>query len=152
MLRLQELMRRHRFAVHLDVRSYFPSIDREILRRLLARRIRDDRFLAGIGAHIAHLLRDMSQDTADGFINIPREYLEAHGIGPEDMQSPPYRAWVRGRVELARQYLCEGKRYLDRLDVLRCKIVGYWYCARFEGVLDAIEHDGYVLRPAYNER
>ena len=47
-LRLQELMRRHRFAVHLDVKSYFPSIDREILRRLLARRIRDDRFLAVI--------------------------------------------------------------------------------------------------------
>jgi hypothetical protein len=55
-------------------------------------------------------------------------------------------------MELARQYLCEGKRYLDGLDVLRCKIVGYWYCARFEGVLDTIERDGYILRPAYNER
>jgi phytoene/squalene synthetase len=112
----------------------------------------DDRYLAAIGAHIAHLLRDAALDTADGFINIPREYLEAHGIGPEDMESPSYRAWVRDRVELARQHLCEGKRYLDGLDVLRCKIVGYWYCARFEGVLDTVERDGYILRPAYNER
>ncbi len=44
-LRLLEMMRRHRFALHLDVRSYFPSIDLDILRRLLEYRIRDDRFL-----------------------------------------------------------------------------------------------------------
>lgn len=44
-LRIVELTRRHRFAVHLDVRAYFPSIDREIVRALLARRIRDGRFL-----------------------------------------------------------------------------------------------------------
>jgi phytoene/squalene synthetase len=112
----------------------------------------EDRYLATIAAHIAHLLRDTSLDTADGFINIPREYLETHGIGPEDLDSPAYQAWVQNRVELARGYFCEGKHYLDDLDVLRCKIVGYWYCARFEGVLDTIERDGYTLRAAYNER
>ena len=112
----------------------------------------EDRYLASIAAHITHLLRDMLLDTAEGYINIPREYLEAHGIGPEDVESPPFRAWVRGRVELARQYFREGKRYLDNLDVLRCKIVGYWYCARFEGVLDAIEREGYILRAVYGER
>jgi len=112
----------------------------------------DDRYLATIGAHIAHLLRDTSLDTADGIINIPREYLEAHGIGPEDLDSPLFRAWVRGRVEQAWRYFREGKVYLDDLDVLRCKIVGYWYCARFEGVLDTIEHDGYILRAEYNEQ
>jgi phytoene/squalene synthetase len=110
------------------------------------------RYAAGAGAHIAHLLRDMLPDTADGFVNIPREYLDAHGIGPSDIGSSPYRAWVRERVDLARQRFAEGKRYLDQLGVLRCKIVGYWYCARFEGVLDAIERDGYVLRAAYRER
>ncbi len=45
-LRLTEHIRRHRFFLHLDIRAYFPSIDREILRGLLARRIRDHRFLA----------------------------------------------------------------------------------------------------------
>jgi phytoene/squalene synthetase len=112
----------------------------------------DERYLAAMGAHIAHLLRDTSLDTADGFINIPREYLEAHGIGPEDMDSPPFRAWVRDRVEQAREYFREGKRYLDDLDVLRCRIAGYWYGARFEGVLDTVERDGYILRGEYNER
>ena len=112
----------------------------------------EDRYQAAFAAHIAHLLRDTFLDTADGFINIPREYVETHGISPEDVDSPPFRAWVRGRVELARRYFREGKRYLDDLESLRCKIVGYWYCARFEGVLDTIERDGYVLRAGYNER
>lgn len=44
-LRILELMRRHRFALHLDVKTYFPSVDLGILRRLLAERIRDGRFL-----------------------------------------------------------------------------------------------------------
>jgi phytoene/squalene synthetase len=114
--------------------------------------VTEDRYLAATAAHIAHMLRDMVPDIADGYVNIPREYLEAHAISPEDVDSSPFRAWVRGRVEQARQYFREGKRYLDGLDVLRCKIAGYWYCARFEGVLDTIERDGYILRAAYNER
>jgi phytoene/squalene synthetase len=105
-----------------------------------------------IAAHITHLLRDMLLDTSDGFINIPREYLETHGISPESVDIPPLRAWVQNRVEQARQYFREGKRYLDALDVLRCRIAGYWYCARFEGILNTIERDGYILRTEYNER
>jgi phytoene/squalene synthetase len=112
----------------------------------------DDRYLATIAAHITHLLRDTSLDTADGFINIPREYLETRGISPADLDSPAFRAWVRDRVDQARGYFREGKCYLDDLDVLRCKIVGFWYCARFEGVLDTIERDRYLLRAEYNER
>jgi phytoene/squalene synthetase len=98
------------------------------------------------------MLRDMLEDTAEGYINIPREYLEAHGIGPEDVDSAAFRAWVRGRVEQAREYIRDGKRYLDDLDVLLCKLAGYWYCARYEGVLDTIERDGYVLRAEYGQR
>lgn len=112
----------------------------------------ENRYLAATAAHITHMLRDMVQDMPDGFINIPREFLEAHGITPEDVTSPPFRAWVQDRVRLARGYFQAGKRYLDELDVLRCKIAGYWYCARFEGVLDTIERDGYILRPTYTER
>lgn len=51
-MRLQENMRRHRFALHLDIRSYFPSIDRKVLLELLQRRIRDPQFLS----LVAHLL------------------------------------------------------------------------------------------------
>jgi retron-type reverse transcriptase len=45
-LRLWEMLRRRRFVLHLDIKSYFPSIDLAILRGLLARRIHDERFLA----------------------------------------------------------------------------------------------------------
>lgn len=44
-LRLLQLVRRHRWFLHLDVRAYFPSIDLGILRGLLAERIRDRAFL-----------------------------------------------------------------------------------------------------------
>ncbi len=111
-----------------------------------------DHYLAATAAHITHMLRDMRQDLADGYINIPQEYLEANGIAPEDIDSPPFRDWVCARVKLARKYFREGKRYLDELDVLRCKIAGYWYCTRFEGVLDTIERDGYKLRKEYTDR
>jgi phytoene/squalene synthetase len=114
--------------------------------------VTEDRYMAATAAHIAHMLRDMVLDIADGYINIPREYLEAHTISPEDVDSPPFQAWVRERVEQARRYFREGTRYLDELDVLRCKIAAYWYCARFEDVLDTIEREGYVLRAAYDER
>jgi phytoene/squalene synthetase len=112
----------------------------------------DNRYLAATAAHITHMLRDMVEDVPNGFVNIPGEYLKAHGIGPEDFNSPAFRAWVRERVKLARQYFREGKRYLDELDVLRCKIAGYWYCVRSEVVLDAIERDDYILRAEYDER
>jgi RNA-directed DNA polymerase len=52
-LRLLEFQRRHRFVLHLDIKSYFPSIDRDILIRLLHRRIRDRPFL-GIVEQILH--------------------------------------------------------------------------------------------------
>ncbi len=112
----------------------------------------ENRYLAAKAAHITHLLRDMIRDIADGFINIPKEYLDEHGIGPEDVDSPAFQAWVRNRVEQAREYFREGKRYLDSLEVLRCKIMGYWYCARFEGILDIIERDGYILRAVYKNQ
>jgi phytoene/squalene synthetase len=112
----------------------------------------DTRYSAALGAHITHLLRDMIQDIQDGFINIPKEYLEAHNIHPNDVSAAPYKDWVRKRVELARAYFLEGKQYLDNLGVLRTKIVGHWYCARFESVLDTIERDRYILRSNYNER
>lgn len=112
----------------------------------------DTRYSAALGAHITHLLRDMVQDTQDGFINVPREYLEAHNINPHEVSSAPFKDWVRKRVELARSYFLEGKQYLDGLGVLRTKIVGYWYCARFESVLNTIESDHYILRAHYIER
>lgn len=49
-LKLQELMQRHRFCVHLDLRAYFPSIHLCILRGLLDCRLRDRRFMALVDA------------------------------------------------------------------------------------------------------
>jgi phytoene/squalene synthetase len=104
-----------------------------------------NRYLAATAAHITHMLRDMIHDLEEGYVNIPDEFLELYQIRPSEIKNPHFRIWVRERVILAREYFQQGKCYLDGLEVLRCKLAGYWYCARFESVLDIIEQDGYYI-------
>ena len=48
-LRLHDYVKRYRYALHLDIRAYFPSIDLDRLLGLVSRRIRDRRFVALVG-------------------------------------------------------------------------------------------------------
>jgi phytoene/squalene synthetase len=112
----------------------------------------DFQYCAATAAHITHMLRDMVHDTSAGFFNIPREYLQAHQLDPGDFECAAYRSWVQERVNLARRLFQQGKRYIERVENLRCRIVGHWYCARFEIILDVIEHDNYLLKSEYDER
>jgi phytoene/squalene synthetase len=111
----------------------------------------EDRYLAVTGAHITHMLRDTLDDNAAGYFNIPQEYLKANNISPLDVKSDPYRAWVRSRVQLARDYFKSGRRYMAQVENFRCRLAGYTYIARFEAVLDSIERDDYYLRAQYKE-
>ncbi len=112
----------------------------------------ESRVAAARAAHITHMLRDYREDLVAGYWNIPSEYLAAHGIGPADIDSPAFLAWVRERVDEAREDFRKGKAYIDRLDVLRTKIAASWYCGHFEHVLDTIEKDGFHLRVDYSTR
>ena len=109
----------------------------------------EGRYLAATAAHITHMLRDTLEDTQAGYFNIPREVVEMHRVDPGDVTSLPYRMWVKSRVRLARLSFEAGKSYLSRVKNLRCRLAGYAYIARFEGVLDAIQGDGYILRAEY---
>ncbi len=110
------------------------------------------RYRAAEGAHITHMLRDTLEDVEAGYFNIPREVVESGRISPSDTGSAPYRAWVAGRVQTARECFRAGRAYLAQVESLRCRLAGHAYIARFESVLDAIERDGYRLRAAYPER
>ena len=110
------------------------------------------RYLAVTAAHITHMLRDTVEDTAVGYYNIPLEYLQDHRLRPTDITHEAYRAWVQGRVQLARDYFAASKTYLAEVGNLRCRLAGYAYIGRFEIVLDAIERDNYYLRSDYPER
>ncbi len=112
----------------------------------------ETRYLAVAAAHIAHLLRDTFEDIQAGYYNIPREVLEAHAIGPQDVHSEAYRLWVKSRVQLARQYFKAGKAYFGRVQSRRARLAGFAYCARFEVLLDTIDREDYYLRPQYHER
>jgi hypothetical protein len=104
------------------------------------------RYLAVTAAHITHMLRDTYEDLAAGYFNVPCEYLTAHGIGPSEVHSDAYRAWVQSRVQLARDYFKAGREYLAQVWNVRCRIAGHAYCLQFERVLDAIEREAYWLR------
>ena len=110
------------------------------------------RYLAVTAAHITHMLRDTFDDIQAGYYNIPRETLDANHITPQDVGSDAYRAWVKGRVKLARKYFKAGREYLRQVENPRCRLAGFAYTARFEWLLDTIEREGYNLRPQYNER
>lgn len=110
------------------------------------------RYLAVSAAHIAHMLRDTADDLRVGYFNIQREVLEANHIWSQDVKSEAFHAWVKSRVDLAREYFEAGKDYFARVQNLRCRLAGIAYISRFEWVLDTIEREGYILRPHYNER
>jgi phytoene/squalene synthetase len=112
----------------------------------------ETRYLAVSAAHIIHMLRDTHDDSQAGYFNIPGEVLEANAIRPQDVQSQAYRAWVKGRVELAGEFFEAGKSYFARIPSLRHRLAGVAYIARFEWLLATIEREGYSLRPEYGER
>jgi phytoene/squalene synthetase len=113
--------------------------------------IGEARYFPAMAAHITHMLRDTFADIRLGYFNVPLELLESGGIDPRDVESAPYRDWVSCRVHLARAYFKDGSSYLDQVKSTRCRLAGYAYMARFAGMLDAIEREGYRLRPAYAE-
>jgi phytoene/squalene synthetase len=111
-----------------------------------------DRTQAVTGAHLVHMLRDSLEDVPAGYVNIPIEDIQRLCIQLDDVESESFRKWVREQVEKARGCFQVGKAYIDSLAVLRCKLAGAWYCARFEWYLDAFQHDGYRLRSVYAGR
>ena len=112
----------------------------------------ETRYVAVTGAHVAHMLRDLAEDLTAGYVNVPAELLADGNLSFEDLHAPAMRAWVRDRVELARSCFTTGRRYLAGVESARCRLAGHAYIARFEWVLDAVERDGYRLRPSYPER
>jgi phytoene/squalene synthetase len=112
----------------------------------------ETRYLAVSAAHITHMLRDTFEDAQVGYYNIPDEVLVKNHMAPLDVQTDAYRAWVKSRVELARDYFKAGKAYFARVENPRCRLACFAYIARFEWLLDTIEREGYRLRPQYPER
>lgn len=112
----------------------------------------ETRYLAVSGAHIAHMLRDTFDDIEAGYYNIPLEVLQTNHIGPQDIHSEAYCAWVKSRVQLARSCFQGGRDYLARVGERRCQLAGMAYTARFEWLLDTIEREDCCLRPDYSER
>lgn len=64
-----------------------------------------------------YTLRDYEDDIAAGFVNIPREATEAHGITEVDLPdrfSPPVRAWFHEEATLGLQRLDDHNKIMGR--------------------------------------
>ena len=105
-----------------------------------------------IAAHITHMLRDAIEDVEAGYFNIPREYLQAHGISAFDVDSIAYQEWIAQRIGLARAHFKAGRACIARVESPRRRLAGFAYTARFEYVLRLIERDHGRLRQEYPER
>jgi len=112
----------------------------------------ETRYMAVSAAHIVHMLRDTFEDLQAGYYNIPQEVLEANRISPQDVHSDAYRAWVKSRVQLAREYFEAGRSYFARVQNARCRLACFAYIARFDWLLNTFEREDYFLRPQYDER
>jgi phytoene/squalene synthetase len=84
----------------------------------------ETRTLAVFAAYNIHMLRDAYDDVQAGYFNIPREVLEANSIGPQDVGSQAYRAWVKSRVELVRKHFEMGRSFLEHVQNLRYRLAG----------------------------
>jgi phytoene/squalene synthetase len=111
-----------------------------------------ERSMAVTGAHITHMLRDMIEDIPNGIINIPIEAISEYGITIDNLNDRSFQEWVGDQTKKARQAFENGRNYIVSIRVLRCKLAGVWYLARFNCILNAIERDGYQLRLEYPER
>ncbi|HMV68941.1 MAG TPA: reverse transcriptase domain-containing protein, partial [Myxococcota bacterium] len=112
-LRLLELARRHRYALHLDLRSYFPSIDTAIVRQLLAARVDDPALLEVV---------DRILSSGTGLHTTPelRRWARLDPTWP-----PPDRGLPVGTIT---SQLFAGHLYLDALDheiTRRWRVPGY---------------------------
>ncbi len=110
------------------------------------------RYKAVFGAHVVHMLRDMAEDIPIGYINIPGEVIESRQINLDNFNGLEFRKWVYERAQLAHRYFNAGRVYIAQVKNLRCRLAGFFYLARFEWMVKAIENDQYCLRHAYPER
>ena len=128
-LRLQTLMGRHRWVLHLDVRAYFPSIDPALTLRLVAERVRDDRFLYLL-EHVLDSARGLySEPAIREFLGLPPDWPPAGRGLPIGSATSQYLAahiyllafdhWVKrtarvpGYVRYCDDLFCFGDRRAD---------------------------------------
>jgi hypothetical protein len=110
------------------------------------------RYQAVIGAHVVHMLRDLSSDIEVGYYNFPLDLDHGEKITQAEINSDAFRQWVYQRVQFGHKCFTAGREFISGVKNLRCRLAGFAYLARFEWMLRAIEKDQYCLRPAYPER
>ena len=93
--RAQEFARRHEWCLKLDIKSYFDSIDQQILLKLLARKIKDAQLLRLIECLLASYATAPGKGLPIG--NLTSQYFANLYLAPFDRWASeiPHRGYVR---------------------------------------------------------
>ncbi len=111
-----------------------------------------NKYDAATASHVIHMLRDYQEDLADGFMNIPKEYLDENKIQPTDIKNQVLKEWVKMRIEEAKQKFISGREYINQIPSLRSKIAATLYCVRFEWLMTEYEKNNYNLDTKLSHR
>lgn len=101
--------------------------------------------------HLSHMLRDFQEDLKLGYINIAKQDIKTYRVDPY-IQDDNFRKWLKDRIAGIREKFKKGNARLDRIPILRIKIIGRLYCFRYQAVLRQIEDADYRLLTAYHLR
>jgi phytoene/squalene synthetase len=114
-------------------------------------RVQEENVQLAHACHLSHILRDFPEDLKLGYINIAKQDIDTYHIDPT-VQNENFRKWLKDRIITIAEKFKKGKVKLDRIPILRIKIIARLYCFRYEAVLQQIEDADYQLQAAYHLR
>lgn len=114
-------------------------------------RIEQDNVQLAHACHQSHMLRDFEEDLKLGYINIAKQDIDTYHVDPH-IRDDNFRQWLKDRITSIREKFKKGNARLDRVPILRIKIIARLYCFRYESVLQQIEDTDYQLLADYTLR
>lgn len=101
--------------------------------------------LAGVAAHLAHIVRDFWQDWSMGYWNISREAIERFDIDLRFPSAEMLRPWIESMVNEARELFANARQYERALPDRRTRLLFHAFCFRYERILSRVQQSGFVI-------
>lgn len=101
----------------------------------------------GTAMQLTNILRDVKEDLARGRVYLPQDEMRRFGVSDEDLKkenmTEGFKAMMRFQVERARDYYAKSRRGIKMVKGPGSRFVICLMSDLYEGILDAIEKNGY---------
>ena len=99
--------------------------------------------------HQAHVLRDLKRDEKLGYINISKEEIAQYDIHMERIPDDNFQKWLEDKIRTIQGIFSRGKIDINKIPILRLKVIANLYCFRYETFLHQIKETGYPMKDGY---